>query len=306
MTVALRAAAPIPDEVAPGTARVAGPALERFEQFSFASDRIAHPVYYAGDPQAPPLLLLPEIAGFSPGLRLFAERLVEARFRVHMPWIFGPFGKRAPVRNGIRLCISREFAYLRAGVSSPVTTWLRALTAHISKHSGGTQVGAIGMCLTGAFAIPLIIDPRVVAAVAAQPAAPLSLLFSVFGIESAGRSSQLNISDSEIAAARARLDAGEAHLLAVRCRPDRVCPRAKIERLQREFPVGLEFREYASPGERNCLGERPHATFTREYRIAPNASPDHYSRRAFADLVAFFDQHLRVSAGAHAPPGLLT
>jgi dienelactone hydrolase len=219
--------------------------------------------------------------------------LLEARFRVYMPWLFGPFGKRAPLRNGIRLCVSREFAYLRAGASSPVTTWLRALTAHISEHSGGARVGAIGMCLTGAFAIPLIIDPRVVAAVAAQPSVPLSPLFLAFGIESDGRSSQLNVTDREIAAARARLDAGEAHLLAIRCRPDRVCPRAKIERLQREFPVGLELREYAEAGERNCLGERPHAIFTREYRIVPNASADHYSRRAFADLVAFFDRHLR-------------
>ena len=275
--------------------RGAGPALERFEQFSFASGGITHPVYHAGNDQAPPLLLLPEIAGFSPGLRLFAERLIDARFRVYMPWIFGPFGKRTPVRNGIKLCVSREFAYLRAGVSSPVTTWLRALTAHISTHSGGARVGAIGMCLTGAFAIPLIIDPRVVAAVAAQPAAPLSPLFAVFGIEGDRRSSQLNVSDSEIAAARARLDAGEARLLAVRCRPDRICPRAKIERLQREFPVGLEVREYAAADERNCLGERPHATFTREYRIAPSASAEHYSRRAFADLVAFFNQHLRAA-----------
>jgi len=281
------------DGTVPGAMRAAGPALARFEQFSFASGRIAHTVYYAGDHEAPPLLLMPEIAGFSPGLRMFAERLIEARFRVYIPWLFGPFGKRTPVRNGIRLCVSREFAYLRAGVSSPVTTWLRALTAHISEHSGGARVGAIGMCLTGAFAIPLIIDPRVVAAVAAQPAAPLSLLFAAFGIERERRSGQLNVSDREIAAARARLDAGEAHLLAIRCRPDRICPRAKIKRLQREFPVGLEVREYVGVDERNCLGERPHATFTKEYRIAPNAPAEHYSRRAFSDLVAFFDRHLR-------------
>jgi dienelactone hydrolase len=275
-------AVPMPDGAAPGGVRVAGPALDGFEQFSFASGRDVHPVYYAGDPLDPLLLLLPELAGFSPGLRMFAERLIAARFRVYMPWLFGPFGKRAPLRNGIRLCVSREFAYLRAGTSSPVTAWLRGLTGHISQHSGGARIGAIGMCLTGAFAIPLIIDPRVAAAVAAQPAAPLW-----------PRSGQLNVSDGEIAAARARLAAGEAHLLAVRCRPDRVCPRAKLERLQREFPVGLEVREYAEPDERNCLGERPHATFTREYRIATDVSEEHYSRRAFADLVAFFDAHLR-------------
>ena len=270
-----------------------GRTIGRFDQFYFASGRLAHPVYYAGDPEAPPVLLLPEIAGFSPGLRLFAERLIDARFRIFVPWLFGPLGVRAPLRNGIRLCVSREFANLRAGVSSPITTWLRALTAHMSEHSGGRQIGAIGMCLTGALAIPLIIDPQVVAAVAAQPAVPLSPLFMALGIGGERQASQLNVSDSEIAQARTRLEAGRAHLLSVRCRSDRICPRAKIERLRREFPLGLEIREYANAGERNCLGERPHATFTREYRIAPGASAEHYSRRAFADLVAFLDRHLR-------------
>lgn len=269
------------------------PRLEGFEPFSFTSGDMTHVVYYAGERRSPAVLLMPEIAGFSPGLHLFAQRLLDAGFQVYMPWLFGPFGQRAPVRNALALCVSREFAFLRAGTSSPVATWLRALSAHISKHSGSARIGAIGMCLTGAFVIPLIIDPQVVAAVAAQPAVPLSPLFCVFGIESSSRCGQLNVSDSEIAAARARLDAGEAHLLAVRCRPDRICPRAKIERLQKEFPVGLQLREYLEVGERNSLGERPHATFTREYRIAPDASPDHYSRRAFADLIAFLNQHLR-------------
>jgi dienelactone hydrolase len=269
---------------------LSGPAIEGFAQFSFASGDITHPVYYAGNDRDPPLLIMPEIAGLAPGLIMFAERLVEARFQVYMPWLFGPFGKRAPVRNALRLCISREFAYLRAGVSSPITTWLRALTARISQHS---PVGVIGMCLTGAFAIPLIIDSRVVAAVAAQPSVPLSPLLLAFGLEGERRSSQLNVTAGEIAAARARLEGGEAHMLAIRCRPDRICPRAKLERLQQEFAVGLECREYAEPDERNCLGERPHAIFTREYKLAPRAAADHYSQRAFADLVGFFERHLR-------------
>lgn len=289
-----------PDSTGAGVV-VRGRAVGRFEQFFFASGPLAHPVYYAGDPRAPPVLLLPELAGFSPGLILFAERLIDAGFRIFVPWLFGPFGVRAPLRNGIRLCVSREFASLRAGVSSPVTTWLRALTAHISQHSGATQVGAIGMCLTGAFAIPLVIDPQVVAAVAAQPAVPLSPLFMALGIGREDKLSQLNVSDGEIAQARARLEAGRAHLLSVRCRPDRICPRAKIERLLREFPVGLEIREYAEPGDRNRLGERPHATFTKEYRLAPNATADHYSRRAFTDLIAFLDRHLRTAPDPMAP-----
>ena len=45
----------------------------------------------------------------------------------------------------------------------------------------------------------------------------------------------------------------------------------------------------------NRVGERPHATFTKEYRIEPDAPADHHSRQAFADLLAFFNRHLRVS-----------
>ena len=43
----------------------------------------------------------------------------------------------------------------------------------------------------------------------------------------------------------------------------------------------------------HALGDHPHAMFTKEYRIVPDASPDHPSRQAFDDLVGFFNQHSR-------------
>jgi len=279
-----------------------GPDLQGFAQFSFAAGEYRHFVYHAGAAGNPPLLLMPEIAGMSPGMILFARRLIEAEFRVYIPWLFGPFQQRAPAMNAIKLCISREFANLRAGVSAPVTLWLRALAAHISELNGGNRVGAIGMCLTGAFAIPLIIDPQVAAAVAAQPSVPLSPLFSMFGIGRGDWMHRLNIGDDDIARARARLKGGAAHLLAVRCHADRICPHEKLERLQREFPAGLQTREYGEATTRNRLGDRPHATFTKEYRLEPDASGDHHSRRAHADLLAFFDRYLR-NASAIAPSG---
>jgi dienelactone hydrolase len=280
--------------VSTSTARQ-GPSLEGFEQFFFESQGMGHPVYCAGKKGDPVLLLLQEIAGFSPGMLLFAGRLVDAGFQVCIPWIFGPFGRRAPVRNAIRLCVSREFANLRAGVSAPIATWLRALAGELSERNGGARIGAIGMCLTGAFAIPLVIEPGVAAAVAAQPSVPLSFLHLGFGVGNPRRLGKLNVSDATIAEARARLSSGDAHMMAVRCRADRLCPHAKLERLMREFPVGLEVREYGSPDDRNRVGERPHATFTKEYRIEPDAPPEHHSRQAFADLLAFFNRHLRVS-----------
>jgi hypothetical protein len=148
------------------------------------------------------------------------------------------------------------------------------------------------MCLTGAFAIPLVIDSQVVAAVAAQPAVPISFAHLAFGARGK-RLAALNVGDEDIALARERLASGEARLFALRCRADRICPHAKMERLHAEFPTGLEIREYGQADDRNSLGERPHATFTKEYRLAPDDAADHHSRRAFADLLAFFEQHLR-------------
>lgn len=267
-------------------------ALDGFTSFPFEARAITHWVYHAGNRSDPALLVMPEIAGVAPGLIAFVQRLVAARFQVYVPWLFGPLGKRAPLRNALRLCVSREFANLRAGVSAPITEWLRALAAHISERAGHPRIGAIGMCLTGAFAIPLVIDPKVAAAVAAQPSVPISFKHLAFGSHSA-RLSELNVADEDIARARERLASGEAKLFALRCRADRLCPREKMARLQAEFPAGLEVREYGQAEDRNAVGERPHATFTKEYRLAPGAADDHHSRRALADLIAFFERHLR-------------
>ena len=274
--------------------RAEGPALEGFDQFFFAAEGMGHAVYHTGSRQDPPLLVLPEIAGFSPGLLLFVERLKRAGFQVYVPWLFGPFRKRARVRNALRLCVSREFANLRAGVSAPIASWLRSLASHVSEQNSGGRIGAIGMCLTGAFVIPLVIDPNVVAAVAAQPSTPMSFLHAAFGLRTSERQlGALNVSDATIAEARSRLSSGNAQLLAMRCRADRICPRDKIDRLKREFPVGLQVREYGRPDDRNREGQRPHATLTKEYRLEPDAPSGHHSRQAFADLVAFFDRYLR-------------
>lgn len=286
------------------TPREAASPLPGYSRFEFTAGTIEHSVYFAGSPLDPPLLLMSELSGIAPGLLLFAERLRQAGYCVYMPWLFGPLGRRAPLRNALRLCISREFGNLRAGVSAPITQWLRALASDIGRRHADGNVGVIGMCLTGAFAIPLILDRRVSAAVAAQPSVPLSLLFAAFGRYGGAAAQALNVGDQDIRAARVRLQTGEAQLLAVRCRADRICPPEKIERLQREFPVGLTVRQYGAPQWRNALGARPHALFTKEYRVAPEGERQHPSREAFADLLGFLHRHLRDnSAGQEQATG---
>jgi dienelactone hydrolase len=266
--------------------------LPGYERSRFTYDGASHDVYRAGSRQAPPLLLMHELPGVAPGLLLFAERLLAAGFQVHIPHLFGVVGQRQPLRNALRLCVSREFAYLRAGVSAPVTRWLRALVAQISADNAQSNVGVIGMCLTGAFVIPLILHPSVVAAVAAQPSVPLSALHLLTGWEGGEQAAALNVSAEDIAAARTRLQSGDSHLLAVRCRADRLCPAAKLQRLQQEFPVGLQRHDYGTEQQRNAIGARPHAIYTKEYRLADEADAQHPSRQAYADLLLFLRTHL--------------
>jgi dienelactone hydrolase len=233
------------------------------------------------------VLVLQELPGLAPGLLNFAERLVGAGHQVYLPWLFGSVGRRQPLQNFLRLCISREFGYLRDGVAAPVADWLRALVGHISEHNSGQPVSAIGMCLTGGFVIPLLMESAVVRAVAAQPAIPVSLSYLALGRGGQTTRSALNVTQAQIDGARVRLDSGEARLLAVRCAPDRLCPPEKLARLRSEFPVGLTVREYGEPSDINSHGEQPHAIYTKEYRLAPADAPDHPAHVAFAELVAF-------------------
>ena len=56
--------------------------------------------------------------------------------------------------------------------SSPIADWVRLLCREVRDQRGVKGVGVIGMCLTGNFAIQLIGDDSVLAAVASQPAMP--------------------------------------------------------------------------------------------------------------------------------------
>lgn len=121
---------------------------------------------------------------------------------------------------------------------------------------------------------------------------PLSALHLLTGWEGGEQAAALNVAAEDIAAARTRLQTGQSHLLAVRCAADRLCPAAKLQRLQQEFPVGLQRHEYGTEQQRNAIGARPHAIYTKEYRLADAAAASHPSRQAYADLLLFLRTHL--------------
>ena len=71
---------------------------------------------------------------------------------------------------------------MQVGVSAPIVDWLRALASDLSARHEHANVGAIGMCLTGAFVIPLVLERCVTAPVAAQPGVPFSGVFRAVGL----------------------------------------------------------------------------------------------------------------------------
>lgn len=264
---------------------------------------IAHPVFHAGrGPGRPTVLLMHELPGLAQPCVNLARRLVEAHgFEVLMPHLQGPLMRDARWRNAVRLlCISQEFARLRAGTDAPIASWLRSLVQRASAERGGARIGVIGMCLTGAFVLPLVIDPAVPAAVAAQPAVP----FWLPGRGSAWRT-QLNVSDACLAEARGCVAAGDKRLLAMRFEADALSPPERLARLQAAFGPRLQLRTLAtSPLRRAHLGWLknrlpPHATLTEEYDALGDGAPaDDPTRAALAEVVQFLRLHLQPSAAA--------
>jgi dienelactone hydrolase len=147
-------------------------ALAGFDQLAFTHQGRAHQVYRAGT--SPAVIVIHEIPGIHPGMVTFAQRLLQAGYTVYLPSLFGrpgqPASTGAVLRSILQVCVTREFTIL-ADRTSPVATWLRALAASAHRECGGPGVGAIGMCLTGGFALAMAVDPAVLAP-GGQPAGP--------------------------------------------------------------------------------------------------------------------------------------
>jgi dienelactone hydrolase len=237
-----------------------------------------------------PVIVLHELPGLGRPVVDFAHRLVEAGFQVHVPHLFGIVGKRQPRKNYTALCVSREFANLAAGVSAPITFWLRELAKYISKEASASRVGAIGMCLTGAFVIPLVLEPCVVAPVSSQPGVPFSILYLYTGLGGTKWARQLNVSNSDIAAASARLTSENITLLAFRFEKDRLCPPARFARLREAFGLHLEAHEYPCRSLfRRCFAPR-HSVLTEQYQTS--GQPREPSNVAFQRVCEFLRENL--------------
>jgi dienelactone hydrolase len=258
--------------------------LEAFEEREFEHGGVSHRVFSAG--RGPGVVVIHEVPGIYPAVADFAERLVEAGFRVALPELFGTTGKPLSAPYALsqlaRACISREFHVLASGGSSPITVWLRALCRALHEECGGPGVGAIGMCLTGNFALSLMVDPWVMAPVLSQPSLPFPL--------GAERRRGLHLSAADLEVVRRRACQEGAGVLGLRFTADPMVPAERFERLREELGQGFEAIEIDSgPGNPHGIERSAHSVLTNHLVDADG----HPTRRALDRVLAFLDERLR-------------
>ena len=239
--------------------------LDSWTPGSYTAGGTTHPTFRKG--AGPGVIVIHEIPGITPAVIAFAEDLVGRGFTVVMPSLFGHPGAGATVRESVRsiaqVCVSREFSLFALGRTSPVATWLRSLARDLHTELGGSGVGAVGMCLTGGFALAMLADAPVVAPVLAQPASPAPV--------GQARKADLGLSPGDLGAVKAKVAAG-CPVLGLRYAGDPAVG-TRFDTLRRE--LGDKFIAVEFPGRR-------HATLT-----------EHRQQEAVDRVLTFFEQRLK-------------
>lgn len=256
-------------------------ALADFETFPFTALGTTRRVFRKGE--GPGVLVMHEIPGITPEVADFARLLADAGYTVFLPHLFGTPGKPYSAWGSVveitRACISREFAVLASGRSSPVVQWLRVLLRQLHAECGGPGVGALGMCLTGNFALAMMVEPALLAPVLSQPSLPFSL--------TPGLARGLHLSDEELAAAKAR--APVCPVLGLRMSGDLLVFGARFARLKEELGDGF-IDGTVELGDRPSVAPIPHSVLTTEL---VTDDPDHPTRAALQAVLDHFDRQLR-------------
>lgn len=254
----------------------------------FSRREISHrgktkPVLVTGD-AGPAVIVIHEVFGFTPPLARFCRWVRDAGFRVYAPILLGTSDannvEQMSLTRMVGLCVSREFTILAANRSSPITNWLRGLAHVAHAECGGRGVGAIGMCLTGGFALCMAVDPLVLAPVMSQPGLP------------ARSPGALDISPAELDQVKARTVTEGLCVRGYRFESDALSPPERFATLRRELGdafLGVTLPDAAgNPAGMRAKGKPPHSVFTADLIDAPGEP----TRRAVDEVIEFFRERL--------------
>jgi dienelactone hydrolase len=237
--------------------------LEDFERSEFTAEGATRTVHRLGS--GPAVIVISEIPGITPSVARFARMVAAIGCTAVMPSVFGEDGRDPSMpyilQSITKACVSKEFTVLALNRTSPITTWLRALARAEHERCGGLGVGAVGMCLTGGFALAMMVDPVVVAPVLSQPSLP-------FPVNRAHRQA-LGISDADVAEVVERVAAGVC-VLGLRFTGDKASPPerfAALRALLGDGFVGVELD--SSPGNPHGHRKGAHSVLTEDLDDRP-------------------------------------
>ena len=219
--------------------------IEGWTRGEFTGSGVTHATYRKGT--GPGVVVISEIPGITEDVIAFSEEVVGLGCTVVLPHLFGrvpsadsPLTAMGSLRQA---CINREFNKLALNRTSPVADWLRSLARDLHAELGGPGVGALGMCLTGGFALAMMVDDSVAAPVLAQPSLPFPI--------GKARAADLNLSPGDLARVKERAAAG-CEVLGLRYTGD-LAVGTRFDTLTEE--LGEAFIRVEFPG-------RKHATLT--------------------------------------------
>lgn len=241
----------------------------------------------------PAVLVISEMPGISPAVADLARRIAARGATAVMPSLFGVDGRDpGPANLGMvgaatnmlgtmaRACISREFAVLATGKTSPIADWLRELAADEHERCGGAGVGAVGMCFTGGFALAMATDERLLAPVLAQPSLPFAT--------TPGRARTIDINDKDLDVVKARCARG-LRVMGLRFEGDRMSPRSRFAFLSEQLGdafLGIELPDDAANPESPL--PTPHSPLTQDLVDQPGEP----TYEALQQVLDFFTDRL--------------
>lgn len=256
--------------------------LSDFEQFELTFDNETRTVFRKG--QGAAVIVMHEVPGIHPGVIRLANKFCEAGLSVWLPSLLGEPGKEVSIpyiaTSLARACVMREFTVLATSKNSPVTSWLKSLARYAHEQSGGVGVGTIGMCLTGGFALAMMLEESVLAPVICNPSLPFAL--------TPARRSDIGIDSDTLEQAKKRCVAENICLLGLRFKNDVFVPKERFKRLRDEFGSNFLVIEIDSsnPIDHSVLG------------VHYVDKPGHPTVRAESEVVAFMNDRLKTGVSA--------
>ncbi|CAN5463870.1 dienelactone hydrolase family protein [soil metagenome] len=269
--------------------------LDDFSTDMFTHDGVTRTVYRLG--KGPGILFMHEVPGITPTGASFARRLAAAGFSVAMPDLIGEAGR--PLSAGYaakslgKMCISREFQAFALRADRPIIGWLRALGRDLHQWAGGPGIGAVGMCLTGGFALALAVDDHVLAPVLSQPSLPVPI--------SPAHARDIGIPDDQAAIVADRCAAEDLQIIGLRFHGDPLVPASRFAALSERFGdafTAVTLDDKAWKRARKAMPEAqrplsltgtPHGVLGGDYLDGPP------TEEALARVLALFTDRLLVS-----------